>query len=239
MTEVPGTKSLILKGFLLATLTRFANVKQHLGFDIYRMKARRFSNDRFQYSKWREMYRIAAAKVAFPSTSLMKRERADIITAAIWGKTVHDELNDEQNIGMAYRRSVTADLLPGPDSSLNTRETEQGFPAYTAWRQSGFPNPVPTGVLHEHDYYVTQVLSNREFFIADGGKTSYMGITMGVPRDGDCVCVLLDGDTPFVMRPKGDEWHFVAEAYVHGIMDGEAMSRTREPGLEYTTFVIT
>ena len=239
MTEVPSTRSLLLKGFLLATLTRFSNVKEHLGFDIYRMKARRFSNDRFEYSNWREMYSNAAAKVAFPYTSLKKRERADVIVAAIWGKTIHDELNDEQSIEMAYRRTVTADLLPGPDSRLNARETKRSFPAYTAWQQSGYPNPVPTEVLHEHDYYVSQVLSNREFFIAEDGKTSYMGITMGVPRDGDCVCVLLGGDTPFVMRPKGDEWHFVAEAYVHGIMDGEAMSRTREPGFEYTTFVIT
>lgn len=239
MTEVPSTRSLVLEGFLLATLTRFTNVKQHLGFDIYRMKARRFSNDRFEYSKWREMYSTAAAKVAFPDISLKKRERADIITAAIWGRTVHDELNDEQSIEMTYRRTVSADLLPGPDSRLNARETERSFPAYTAWQQSGYPDPVPTEALHEHDYYVTQVMSNREFFIADDGKTSYMGITMGVPRDGDCLCVLLGGDTPFVMRPKGDEWHFIAEAYVHGIMDGEAMSRTRVPGFEYTTFVIT
>ena len=239
MTEVPSTRSLVLKGFLLASLTRFSNVKQHLDFDIYLMKARRFSNDRFEYSKWTEMYSTAAAKTAFPSTSLKKGEKADMITAAVWGKTVHDELNDEQSIEMAYRRTVTADLLPGPNSRLNTYETEKGFPAYTAWQQSGFPDPVPTEVLHEHDYYVTQVMSNREFFIAEDGKTSYMGITMGVPRDGDYVCVLLGGDTPFVMRPKGDEWHFVAEAYVHGIMDGEAMSRTREPGFEYTTFVIT
>ena len=239
MTEVPRTRSLVLKGFLLATLTRFSNVKQLLGFDIYRMKARRFPNDRFEYSKWREMYSTAAAKIAFPYTSLKKREKAGMITAAISGKSVHDELNDEQSIEMAYRRTVTADLLPGPNSRLNTRETEKGFPAYTAWQQSGYTNPVPTEVLHEHDYYVTQVMFNREFFIAEDGKTSYMGITMGVPRDGDCVCILLGGDTPFVIRPKGDEWQFIAEAYVHGIMDGEAMSRTREPGFEYTTFVIT
>ena len=239
MTETPSTRSLVLKGFLLATLTRFSNVKQHLGFDIYRMKARRFSNDRFEHSKWTELYSTAAAKVAFPQTSFKQREKADRITAAIWKKSIHDELNDEQSIEMAYRRTITADLLPGPNSRLDTRETEKSFPAYTSWQQSGFSTPVPTAVLHEHDYYVTQVMFNREFFIAEEGQAFYMGITMGVPRDGDCVCVLLGGDTPFVMRPKGDEWQFIAEAYVHGIMDGEAMSRTREPGFEYTTFVIT
>lgn len=241
MTENSSARTLVLKGFVLATLTRFSNVKQHLGFDIYRMQARRFSDDRFEYSKWREMYSTAAAKTNFPYASLKQKEKADRITAAIWNKTIHDDLDDDQGIEMAYRRTVTADLLPGPDSRLNAGETEEGFPAYTAWKQSDFPIPVPTEVLHEHDYYVMQVMSNREFFIAeDDGQTSYMGITMGVPRDGDCVCVLLGGDTPFLMRPKrGNEWQFLAEAYVHGIMDGEAMSKTQEPGFEYTDLVIT
>lgn len=241
MTEVSSARTLVLKGFVLAILTRFANVKQHLGFDIYRMQARRFSDDRFEHSKWREMYSTVTAKITFPYASLKQREKADMITATIWNKAVDDDLDDDQSIEMAYRRTVTADLLPGPNSRLNTSETEEGFPAYTEWRQSGFPTPIPTEVLHEHDYYVTQVMFNREFFIAeDDRQTSYMGITMGVPRDGDCVCVLLGGDTPFVMRPKrGDEWQFLAEAYVHGIMDGEAMSKTLEPGFEYTDFVIT
>ena len=27
----------------------------------------------------------------------------------------------------------------------------------------------------------------------------------------------------YVLRPQGKNWQFVAEAYVHGIMDGEVM----------------
>ena len=208
MTDIPSTRSLVLEGFVFATLARFPNVKQHLGCDIYRMKALRFSNDRFEYSKWRELYSTAAAKVAFPYTSLEQRENADMIIAATWNRTVHDKLNDEQSIETAYRCTVTSDLLSGPCSRLDTRETEN-FPAYTAGQQSGSPTPVPTAVPHEHDYHVTQVMSNREFSIAEGRQASYMGTTMGVPRAGDCVCVLLGGDTPFVMRPKGDEWHFI------------------------------
>ena len=161
MTEVPSTRSLVLKGFPLAILTRFSNVKQHLGFDIYRMKARRFSNDRFEHSKWTEMYSTAAAKVAFPHSSLKQREKADMITAATWKKSVHDELNDEQSIEMAYRRTITADLLPRPNSRLDTSETEKNFPAYIAWQQSGFSTLVPTEVLHEHDYCHTSHVQSR------------------------------------------------------------------------------
>ena len=245
MTEASSVRTLILKGFVLATLKRFSNVKYDLGFETYSIQTRRFPNDRFEFSKWREMYSTAAANITFPHTSLKKREKADRITAAIWNKTVHDDLDTVHSIEMAYRRTVSADLLPGSSSRLNTRETEEGFPAYTAWKQSNFPTPAPTEVLHEHDRYVADVMSNREFFIAkdgdddDGQKTSYMGITMGVPRAGDCVCILLGGDTPFIMRPKGDEWQYVADAYVHGIMDGEAMSKPQESGFEYTDFVVT
>ena len=68
-----------------------------------------------------------------------------------------------------------------------------------------------------------------------------MGVVMGVPKDGDCVCILLGGDTPFILRPRdnSNEWQFIAEAYVHGIMDGQAMARTTEPGFEYQTFDLT
>ena len=140
---------------------------------------------------------------------------------------------------MAYRRTITADLFPRPKTRLDERETERGFPAYSTWRNLGYPDPVPTEVLHEHDYYVTQVMSNRGFFTAKDDISSYMGVVMGVPRDGDCVCILLGGDTPFVLRPKGcDGWQLVAEAYVYGIMDGEAMARTAEDGFGYQDFVL-
>ena len=68
-----------------------------------------------------------------------------------------------------------------------------------------------------------------------------MGIAMNVPRDGDHVCILLGGDTPFILRPRenSNEWQFIAEAYVHGMMDGQAMARTSEPSFKYQTLNLT
>ena len=159
--------------------------------------------------------------------------------ASIWSKSISDPLTEEQSLEIAYRRTLTADLSPRPNTRLSKRETEIGFPAYTTWQNRGYPDPVPTEVLHEHDYYVTQVMFNRVFFRAKDDTSSYMGVVMGVPRVGDRVCILLGGDTPFVLRPKGrDEWELVADAYVHGIMDGEAMARTAEDRFEYQDFVL-
>ncbi|KAK7530916.1 heterokaryon incompatibility protein-domain-containing protein [Phyllosticta citribraziliensis] len=50
-------------------------------------------------------------------------------------------------------------------------------------------------------------------------------------REGDVVWVLWGADVPFVLRREGGgagegRWSVVGEAYVHGIMDGEATTRT-------------
>ena len=185
------------------------------------------------------MYRTASKEIQFPISSINTDERADRITALLWRQSIDDPLDEEETVEMAYRRTITADLLPRPKTRLNKTETTNGFPAYTLWQKAGFPDPVPVEVLHEHDIYVTQVMSHREFFIAGDGTRSYMGITMGVPRNGDVVCILLGGDTPFVLRRKANcEWHFVAEAYVHGIMDGEAMDRAMQAEFEYEDFIL-
>jgi bifunctional DNA-binding transcriptional regulator/antitoxin component of YhaV-PrlF toxin-antitoxin module len=54
-------------------------------------------------------------------------------------------------------------------------------------------------------------------------------------RIGDPVCILVNGDVPFVMRPAEEqlvlkwlptwrkkEYHLVGECYIHMLMDGEA-----------------
>jgi hypothetical protein len=43
-------------------------------------------------------------------------------------------------------------------------------------------------------------------------------------KDGDCVAVLLGGKTPYILRPDGEEYRFLGESYVYGIMKGEVMS---------------
>ena len=231
-------RKLVLKGFVVATIVEFYDVKTHLELKAHGA-SRRFPPERFQLDKWKYMYKAASSRTCFPPSSIKQPEQADHIMASMWSKSVDDPLTEEQSVEMAYRRTVTADLLPRPKSRLNERETELGFPSYTSWRNLGYPDPVPMEVLHEHDYYVTKVMSNREFFVAKDDTSSYMGVVMGVPTDGDCVCILLGGDTPFVLRPKGPgEWQLIAEAYVHGIMDGEAMTRAAEEGFECQDFAL-
>jgi hypothetical protein len=63
--------------------------------------------------------------------------------------------------------------------------------------------------------------SNRRLFATEKG---YLGLGPAAILTGDIIAVILGLDTPLVLRRSGvDGYQIVGEAYVHGIMDGEAM----------------
>ncbi|KAF4986100.1 hypothetical protein FDECE_16124 [Fusarium decemcellulare] len=69
-------------------------------------------------------------------------------------------------------------------------------------------------------------------------KTGLIGTATWDVREGDLVCVLYGGQTPFVLRKDEDcpgKYRFVGDCYVHGIMEGEALSME----LEEREFVIS
>ncbi len=45
---------------------------------------------------------------------------------------------------------------------------------------------------------------------------------MHEPEKGDLVAVFEGGDRLFILRPVGDRFRLVGEAYVDGLMNGEA-----------------
>jgi hypothetical protein len=52
-----------------------------------------------------------------------------------------------------------------------------------------------------------------------------MGLASQSCRPGDKVCVFLTARTPFVIRPVGENFTLVSDAYVDGVMYGEALKR--------------
>ena len=95
-------RKLGLKGFSVAILTRFSEVKKWLEFGLYETGQQRFPDERFQVSRWKEMYSNAAKQITFPFASLRDGEHPDEITASLWGKATDDSLDDHQAIEMAY-----------------------------------------------------------------------------------------------------------------------------------------
>ncbi|KAF3033456.1 hypothetical protein E8E11_000963 [Didymella keratinophila] len=86
------------------------------------------------------------------------------------------------------------------------------------------PEPGVFTNLHES---LIGMMENQTFFIT---KSGYIGIGPPSTRIGDQVWVFNGGNVPFVMRKLDEEpgicpqLSFIGDAYVHGIMDGEAMN---------------
>jgi len=69
--------------------------------------------------------------------------------------------------------------------------------------------------------------SNRKLFATEKG---YLGLGPAASTPGDIIAVIFGLNAPLVLRASGvDEYQIVGEAYVHGIMDGEAMNGSPSP----------
>jgi hypothetical protein len=70
-----------------------------------------------------------------------------------------------------------------------------------------------------------EACNGRRFFVT---KKGYFGIGPAELEEGDEIYILAGGKLPFVLRPlpesQPDTFELVGDCYVHGIMDGEAVS---------------
>ena len=85
---------------------------------------------------------------------------------------------------------------------------------------------------HAFWYDLLQTARNRQFCIT---KKGYMGWAPPAAKPGDRICILFGGQVPYVVRPKGKYHEFLGEAYIHGIMNGEALSMD---GIKMETFCL-
>jgi hypothetical protein len=75
------------------------------------------------------------------------------------------------------------------------------------------------------DYAFGMAQGGRKFMITEHGR---MGLVARHAKEGDVVAVLTGGRVPMILRPSGDFFTVVGDAYVHGIMDGEAIQDAGE-----------
>lgn len=90
-------------------------------------------------------------------------------------------------------------------------------------------------------------VQQRSFFITQNG---YVGLAPGKAQPGDKVCVLFGGNNPFLLRPvknesngdvesqENEEYILVGEAYVHGLMHGEAIEALEQGKYERRSFIL-
>ncbi|CAO2655010.1 Nn.00g117430.m01.CDS01 [Neocucurbitaria sp. VM-36] len=75
-------------------------------------------------------------------------------------------------------------------------------------------------------YTIRLNLVDRRFVMLANG---YFGFATVACQPGDTVVALGGGPTPYVLRqvPGGTEYTYVGDAYIHGMMDGEAFEENR------------
>ncbi|KAH7061425.1 heterokaryon incompatibility protein-domain-containing protein [Macrophomina phaseolina] len=76
----------------------------------------------------------------------------------------------------------------------------------------------------------------RRFFVTRRG---FMGIGPPCMREGDVVSILSGGIVPFLLRPRGEYYKLVGEAYIYGIMNGEACEQPLRENLQVGTFSLS
>lgn len=74
-------------------------------------------------------------------------------------------------------------------------------------------------VANDFQFRVRRSISHRRIMRT---KNGYLGLAPAFTQIGDRVALLKGVKTPVIIRPKGEEWEFVGDCYVHGIMNGEA-----------------
>ncbi|PMD46045.1 HET-domain-containing protein [Hyaloscypha variabilis F] len=97
---------------------------------------------------------------------------------------------------------------------------------------SGYRDEVRAAAWQRY-YLAMQCLYDfRPFF----SKKGYIGLAPEFAAPGDTICVILGAIAPYVLRKvSGGGFELVGEAYVHGIMDGEAM----DMGLDEEEFCLS
>ena len=130
-----------------------------------------------------------------------------------------------ETLGAAFRRSLVADRC------INTRASRAFVGIYDFLRvteysavESKDPN------VYEYLRRVSAVQAFMRFCITEKG---YMGLCSKEAQVGDDIYILPGMATPYTMRRtagrQANELRLVGRCYIHGIMDGEALTL---PGYE-------
>jgi hypothetical protein len=77
--------------------------------------------------------------------------------------------------------------------------------------------------------------NNRRLFWTENGT---FGLGPQCMRTGDVVVVLYGGNTPYVLRPRGNEYLFMGQAYVDNLMQGQLVEEVNAGRLQKQEFCL-
>ncbi|KAK7218970.1 hypothetical protein V2G26_006973 [Clonostachys chloroleuca] len=68
--------------------------------------------------------------------------------------------------------------------------------------------------------YVHEVIAHRRFCITENGRIGLVPLHAEV---ADVICIIRGGTTPYIIRPHEEDWHYIGDSYVRGVMRGEML----------------
>ena len=147
---------------------------------------------------------------------------------------------DEEKMD-AFSATLAADVMRLEDATESTMDQLRvSFKAYCVKFGCATVPGFDPGFSEAESWLYERKLSwaayNRRFFRT---KTGWYGIAHRLIREGDVCCVFEGVRVPFVLRPvSGGGYKLVGDAYVHGIMRGEAVAMMKNGGLVEEDIVI-
>jgi Heterokaryon incompatibility protein (HET) len=72
---------------------------------------------------------------------------------------------------------------------------------------------------------ISGTVKNKKLMVTRGQR---LGLVPSRAKAGDVIALLLGGEVPIVLRPKGDKYTLVGECFVDGVMDGEGLVEARK-----------
>lgn len=90
-------------------------------------------------------------------------------------------------------------------------------------RRGSLLDDAEPGTDTAHSASQTLTLGPTRGRVMFASSTGFLGLAPHGTKEGDIVFVIRGADVPYVLRPRADAYELIGEAYVHGIMDGEAL----------------
>ncbi|PYI09805.1 HET-domain-containing protein [Aspergillus sclerotiicarbonarius CBS 121057] len=91
-------------------------------------------------------------------------------------------------------------------------------------------DPTPRAVVAHFVKILTKYSKTRSFSIT---KDGYFCLTPQQAQEGDSVVIMKGGRVLYVVRKRGDKYTFIGEAYVEGLMNGEAFDEDSDLELNF------
>jgi hypothetical protein len=144
-------------------------------------------------------------------------DKFDSVPEKLWRTLVADRSPDGSPPKIWYQRACLYTLAQTPSTAnLDT----------SALISTGGPS-----IMIEFLERVQSVVWNRKFFTTANGN--FFGLGPDGLQSGDVVAVLYGCSVPVVLRAVEQRYKLVGECYVHGLMDGQAIT---DPSLRDETF---